>query len=63
MHANLLDTLAARRAAHARRRQLEHELAGYSTPSDRLEIEAIVDRYSDEETHELRAILAVQSAA
>ena len=37
---------------------LERELADYSTPAQRRDLEAILDRYSDEDTRELRDILA-----
>jgi hypothetical protein len=37
---------------------LERELAGYSTPADRSDLEAILDRYPDDVTRELRDILA-----
>ena len=57
MFNNLKDTLVAHRADRAAHRLLEHELADYSTPNDRLEIEAIADRYRDEETLEVRQIL------
>jgi hypothetical protein len=39
----------------------EHELAGYSTPADRSDLEAILDRYPDDVTGELRDILASQA--
>lgn len=54
-------TFAVRRADRRRRQQLERELAAYSSPSDRLEIEAILDRYPPGQTCELREILAQQS--
>ena len=38
--------------------ELERELAGYSTPAQRRELEMILDRYPDEVTCELRDILA-----
>ena len=63
MHIQLLETVAAHRAERAHHRQLAAELAAYSSPSDRTEIESIIERYSDEETRELRGILAVQAAA
>ena len=56
-------TYAVRRAEHKRRRKLERELAAFSSPSDRLEIEAIIERYPPGQTTELRDILARQSAA
>ena len=53
----------SRKAARKRRSDLERELAGYATPAERLEIEAILDRYPYGTTHELREILARQSMA
>jgi hypothetical protein len=46
-----------------RRSQLERELAGYATPSQRRDLEAILDRYPDGTTRELRDILARQAEA
>ena len=46
-----------------RRRALERELATYSTPSQRRDLDAILDRYPDRDTRELRDILAQQSLA
>jgi hypothetical protein len=46
-----------------RRSVLERELAGYSTPAQRRDLEATLDRYSDAITHELRDILAKQALA
>ena len=46
--------------ARARRRALERELAAYSTPAERRDLEAIFDRYPDNATRELRDILAGQ---
>jgi hypothetical protein len=50
-------------AASPRRRELERELAAYSTPDQRCDLEAILDRYPDSATGELREILARQAAA
>jgi hypothetical protein len=44
-----------------RRRQLERELAAYSTPAQRCDLEATLDRYPDSVTRELHAILARQA--
>jgi hypothetical protein len=44
-----------------RRSELERELAVYSTPAQRLDLEAMLDRYPDELTRELRDILARQA--
>ena len=70
----LVMTLAARifiarvqaaswKAARKRRSDLERELAGYATPADRDDLEAVLDRYPYGTTHELRGILARQSMA
>ena len=50
-------------AAGPRRRELERELAAYSTPDQRCDLEATFDRYPDSVTGELRDILARQAAA
>jgi hypothetical protein len=50
-------------AASPRRRELERELAAYSTPDQRSDLEATFDRYPDSATSELREILARQAAA
>ena len=50
-------------AAGPRRRELERELAAYSTPDQRCDLEAILDRYPDSATGELREILTRQAAA
>jgi hypothetical protein len=41
-----------------RRSELERELAAYSTPAQRRDLEAAFDRYSDDVTSELRDIMA-----
>ena len=46
-----------------RRDELEHELAAYSTLADRCDLEATLDRYSNDVTHDLRDILAGQAMA
>ena len=50
-------------AAGPRRRELERELAAYSTPDQRCDLEATLDRYPDSATGELREILSRQAAA
>ena len=51
----------ALRAANAeRRRALEREMAGFSSESDRCDFEAILDRYPDAMTEEMRDILTRQ---
>ena len=49
------------REARAARAALEHELASYNSQSDLNDLHAILDRYSDHETAEIRRILAAQS--
>ena len=44
-------------------RKLERELADYSTPAERRDLEATLDRYSDGDTSELRDILVRQATA
>jgi membrane protein required for beta-lactamase induction len=45
------------------RRKLERELAAYSTPAERRDLEATLDQYPDDMTRELRDILASQASA
>ena len=45
------------------RSQLARELASYSTPAQRCDLEAILARYPDSDTRELRGILAGQFTA
>ena len=49
----------------ARQRHIEpaREMAAYSTPAERRDFEAILDRYPDDITYELRDILASQAMA
>jgi hypothetical protein len=51
------------KATRKRRSELEHELAAYSTPAQRCDLEATLDQYPDGITHELRDILANQAVA
>jgi hypothetical protein len=50
-------------ADRKRRTQLERELAAYSTPAQRFDLEATLDRYPDGMTFEIRDILARQAMA
>lgn len=54
---------ASSKADRAQHSKLERELAGYSTPAQRRDLEATLDRYPDEVTRELRDILARQAMA
>ena len=51
------------RAARAARKSLEQELAGYTSPADLNDLDAILDRHSDEETADIRSILAPRRGA
>jgi hypothetical protein len=57
---SVLNQLRESRHAHAARAALERELADYNSPSDLDELHAILDRYSDRETVQIRRILAAQ---
>ena len=46
------------REARVGRAALERELASYSSASDLNDLHAILDRYSDQETAQIRRILA-----
>lgn len=49
---------------HSRARaKLERDLAAYSTPADRRDLEATLARHPDDSTRELREILASQATA
>jgi hypothetical protein len=50
-------------ADRERRARLKRELAAYSTPSQRCDLEATLSRYPDEITYEIRDILASQAVA
>ncbi|MEP6561681.1 MAG: hypothetical protein ABJD68_11505 [Nakamurella sp.] len=58
----LREALRTDREGRRKQRQLEHELAAYRTPNDRLEIEQIVERYPEAETTSIRRILDRQAA-
>ena len=61
--AALLAPVGPGKEASPQRRALERELASYSTPAQRRDLDAILDRYPDHDTRELRDILARQSLA
>lgn len=50
------------RAAHATHRALARELSAYKTEGDLNDLGAILDRYDDTETAQIRGILAAQHA-
>lgn len=45
------------RAARAARRELRHELAAATSPGDIAELDAILDRYDEHETRDIRHII------
>jgi hypothetical protein len=51
------------RDARAARKSLADELATYTSASDLNDLDAILDRYSDEETADIRRILAARRVA
>lgn len=59
---NLTNSLAGRSAAMRDRLALEAEMAAYNTESERNDLSTLLDSYPDEQTAELRAILAHQAA-
>jgi hypothetical protein len=59
---SVLNTLDERRAAKRERAALQRQMASYANHADRLDLQATLDRYPDEETAELRIILAAQPA-
>jgi hypothetical protein len=58
--AQMRDAVSARRAEREERRRLERELATYTSPAERLELDAMIDRYTPEQTREVRSIVARQ---
>jgi hypothetical protein len=51
------DDLSARRASRASRKELERELASYSTPAEQDELDAILDRADPEAAATIRGLL------
>jgi hypothetical protein len=51
------------REAPPPRRSLERELASYTSPGDLNDLDAILDRHSEEETADIRRILATRRCA
>ena len=60
LFSSILKTLDERRAAKRDRAVLERQMASYANHADRLDLQATLDRYPDEQTAELRSILAAQ---
>jgi hypothetical protein len=60
--ASLRLQLAERRMVRQRSKRLEEELASYSSPSDRLELDAILSRHTAEEIEQLESMLSRSAA-
>ena len=60
---SLRTSLARHRVARTKRRRLVRELASYRTPAERLELDFVLGRHSEEETAEVEAILNQQASA
>lgn len=54
LRADLTERFAARQA----HRVLAREIAAYDSSADRLDLEAMLDQYTDEDTAEIRTLLA-----
>jgi hypothetical protein len=61
--AAIRDELREAREARAARKALERDLASYTTQADLNDLDAILDRHSDEETADIRRILAGRRTA
>lgn len=61
--AAIRDELRKARATRAARKSLERDLSAYTTVSDLNDLGAILDRYSDEDTAQIRHILATRRRA
>jgi hypothetical protein len=57
------EELRGARAARAARRSLERELASYTSPGDLNDLDAILYRHSEQETADIRRILAARRGA
>jgi hypothetical protein len=61
--ATVRDELRDARAARAARKALEHDLSGYTSQAYLNDLGAILDRHSEEETADIRRILASRLSA
>lgn len=62
MISNVRGALQARREAKQDWNRIEHELAGYASPADRLDLGSTLDRYPDSDTDEMRRFLSAQTS-
>ena len=56
----ILNRLRDIREARVQYKNLERELAAYTTADDLNDLDAILDRHSDDETRDIRRVLAAQ---
>ena len=63
MWATVRDELRNARAARAARKALEHDLSGYTSAADLNDLGAILDRYDDSDTRDIRRILTGRRSA
>jgi hypothetical protein len=61
MISNLRTLLAERKIVRQRSRRLAEELASYSTPAERQELDAILSRHTEDEIAELESMLNNQA--
>lgn len=62
MSIHILETLHQHHLERVAYRKFEQEIASYATEADRLDMEAMLARYSDDQTAEIRQILAAHAA-
>lgn len=55
--------LAAMRRLRAARKSLERDVASYTSPADRLELDMLVERHDEQQTADLRRAIARTRAA
>ena len=61
MSIHILDALHSHHAERVAHRKLEHEIADYHTEAERLDLEATLERYSDQDAREIRQILVAHA--
>jgi hypothetical protein len=61
--ATVRDELRSQRARRAAHRQLARELASYTTPAELDELDAVLDRYDEDQVADIRRILHQRRAA
>jgi hypothetical protein len=59
----LRETQRARRTTRAAKKALAHDLSAFDSQADRLELAAMLGRYDDAETEEIRSLVDLTRAA